>query len=268
MERERLARQSKLERKAQPEPQPKFDLFNPREGSYDSWQLGETPDEFINRVPPETTTVSTCPWIWVENPHRKPWDKSPSPQVEHFTDTGMELLQQSLSNRQKMQASGSGISKSILTQEGKDHQQRIADLAVEDHILTGKWMLFPKSTEANHVWEQVVQGVIDNRLGCTAKVAADDGNDERLTCIYTKDFRDVQDISRVLAELEIMGLLHPGRAIYYKHDAYTYLNIRSATAPKYGLQASLYNSRTLKLTGKLPKSSALPRKQSMLKQYL
>lgn len=122
-------------------------------------------------------------------------------------------------------------------------------------------MLLPKSTKVNRVWAQVVQGIIDNRLGCTAKVATDNGNDERLICIYTKDFRDVDDVSRVLAALQAMGLVHPQQTIYYKHDAYTSLGIRSATASKYGLQASLYNSRTLAQTRKLPKPSALPQKQ-------
>jgi len=74
----------------------------------------------------------------------------------------------------------------------------------------------------------------------------------------SQDFRNVEDISHVLAELEAMGLLNAGRTIYYKHDAYTYLDIRSANAGQYGLQASLYNSRSLTLAGKLPAPSAGP----------
>lgn len=47
-------------------------------------------------------------------------------------------------------------------------------------------MLFPKSTDVSRIWRHVVQGVIDNRLGPTAKVATDDGGYERLICVYTK----------------------------------------------------------------------------------
>ncbi|KAI8938647.1 hypothetical protein NX059_004517 [Plenodomus lindquistii] len=271
MEQERLARQSKLKRKASPEPQPRLELFNFREGSHDAWQLGESVNDFVNRLPPDTTTISTCPWIWVENPHRDPRDKSAFPRVDHFTDGGMELLEQSLSTRQQIQANGAGVPKGMvmksLIQEGKDLQQRIADLAVADHVLSGKWMLFPKSTDVNRIWSKVVQGVIDDRLGCTAKVATDDGADERLICVYTKDFRNVEDVSRVLAELEAMGLLHPARTIYYKPDAYTYLDIRSGTAAQYGLQASLYNSRTLMMTAKLPNSSEPQKKPVTLNRY-
>lgn len=42
-------------------------------------------------------------------------------------------------------------------------------------------MLFPKAVEVARVWKQVVANVIDNRLGCTCKVATDDGKDERLS---------------------------------------------------------------------------------------
>ncbi|KAF2850243.1 DUF1917-domain-containing protein [Plenodomus tracheiphilus IPT5] len=272
MERERLARQSKLKRKAPPEPQLKVELFNFRQGSHDAWQLGETADDFVKRLPPDTTSISTCPWIWVENPRRNQQEKSTCPQVDQFTESGMQLLEQSELNRHKIQANGAGVPQGMLTkqliQESKDLQQRIADLAVAHGVLSGKWMLFPKANQVNRVWAQVAQGVIDNRLGCSAKVATNDGNEERLLCIYTKDFRDVDEVSRVLAELETLGLLYHGRTLYYKHDAYTYLDIRSATASKYGLQASLYNSRTMKMAGKLPKASTSPlKKQSTLNKY-
>jgi len=174
----------------------------------------------------------------------------------------MELLAQSLAYRQEIQANKAGSHKGMVTkqllQESQHLQWRIADLATEDHILSGKWMLFPNTADVNRVWKRIVQGVVDNRLGCAAKVATDKGNKERLLCIYTPDFRNVEDISHVLAELEAMGLLNAGRTIYYKHDAYTYLDIRSANAGQYGLQASLYNSRSLTLAGKLPAPSAGP----------
>lgn len=81
MEQERLARHSKLKRTALPEPQPTPELFNFRQGSHDAWQLGETSDDFVNRLPPETTPISTCPWIWVENPSRHRQDKFAPPSL-------------------------------------------------------------------------------------------------------------------------------------------------------------------------------------------
>jgi hypothetical protein len=48
-------------------------------------------------------------------------------------------------------------------------------------------MLFPKLEEVTRVWGRVVEGVINNRLGPTGKVAPDEGKPgDRLVCIYTK----------------------------------------------------------------------------------
>lgn len=78
----------------------------------------------------------------------------------------------------------------------------------------------------------------------------------RLVCIYTKDFRDEDDVLRVLRELESMGLVSGDRNIYYKSDAFTYLDLYSATASKYGLQASLYNSSKMLAAARAAELSA------------
>ena len=108
----------------------------------------------------------------------------------------------------------------------------------------------------------VVEAVINNKLGPTAKVAPDEGKPkDRLICIYTKDFRDKADVVRVLQELVSMGLVGSGRGIYYKSDPYTYLDIYGNTAPMYGLQASLYSSFKLLAEVNLPKAKTSPQKQ-------
>lgn len=56
-----------------------------------------------------------------------------------------------------------------------------------------------------------------------------------------------------------MVLISAGRPIYYKPDAYTYLDLMRENAAEYGLQASLYNSRSMLANGKGTKSS--PRSQ-------
>ncbi|KAF1840274.1 DUF1917-domain-containing protein [Cucurbitaria berberidis CBS 394.84] len=272
MEQERLARLGKRKRDTSPPPPPKAELFNCRQGYPDSWQLGETVDDFVKRIHPLSTLAVTCDWIWVANPYHNPRDKYACPRVEQFTTRGMELLKQSRQDRQAMQANDSQGSKGMLTkflnQEGKALQQRIADLAEENNVLSGKWMLFPKSEDVTRMWKLIVKGVIDDRLGTAAKVATDDGRDERLICVYTRNFRDANDVRRVLCELEAMGLLNSGRTLYYKPDAYTYLDINSTTATQYGLQASLHNSRSMMAAVGFPQSTSLPRKkQSTLNQF-
>lgn len=53
-----------------------------------------------------------------------------------------------------------------------------------------------------------------------------------------------------------MDLLPHGRSIYYKSDAFTYLDLYSATANQYGLQASLYNSQKMLATARAAELSA------------
>jgi hypothetical protein len=87
-------------------------------------------------------------------------------------------------------------------------------------------------------------------------------------CVYTKDFQDANDVRRVLDELETMGLVNAGKVIYYKPDAYTYLDLKRDTAAQYGLQASLYNSRSMMAAGTVSKSTSSPqKKQTTLKKF-
>lgn len=53
-----------------------------------------------------------------------------------------------------------------------------------------------------------------------------------------------------------MDLLPRSRSIYYKSDAFTYLDLYSATANKHGLQASLYASQKLLATARAAELSA------------
>jgi hypothetical protein len=130
-------------------------------------------------------------------------------------------------------------------------------------------MLFPKLEEVTQVWKKVVAGVIDGRLGPTAKVAPDEGKPgDRLICIYTKDFKDEGDVLRVLQELETMRLLPSGRSIYYKSDAFTYLDLYKQTASEYGLQASLYTSYKMMAASKVANTApSSTKRQKTLSSY-
>jgi hypothetical protein len=86
--------------------------------------------------------------------------------------------------------------------------------------------------------------------------------------VYLQDFRDEDDVLRVLQELDTMGLLSSGRSIYYKSDAFTYLELNKETAEEYGLRASLYSSSKMMAASRLAKASSMPRKeQSTLNRY-
>jgi hypothetical protein len=201
-EKERLARLGKRKRDLSPDASAQRELFDPMKGQPFSWQLGETADAFIKRVPPRTTSADICEWIWAANPYRNPRIKSATPRVAAFKDRGAKLLSDSLQKRNEIQEKGRLDPRSTVTrawnQETKMLQQSLTKLAVETGVLSGKvsqqtaqivmlsyhllqWMLFPKAEEVTQTWKTIVEAVITDRLGPVAKVAADDGKDERLS---------------------------------------------------------------------------------------
>lgn len=83
-------------------------------------------------------------------------------------------------------------------------------------------------------------------LGIAAKVAPgaeDDRRNQRVICVYTGDFNDLEDVKRVVAKLKDLGCITmKGRnaSIYYKADAYTRLHIESGN--EWSIKPSLYSS--------------------------
>ena len=131
----------------------------------------------------------------------------------------------------------------------------ILALARETGCTSGKWMLFPSPPDVNTTWSRVAHGTVAGELGYAAKVATDDGSQNaRLICIYTPDFGDKEDVKRVLERILAMGLCNrngaigEGKAIYYKADAYTYLELMRGN--EFGLKTSLFSSRELLGKGK------------------
>ena len=79
-------------------------------------------------------------------------------------------------------------------------------------------MIFCQSNEVNAVWSAVARATADNDLGIAAKVSPDGGEGrDRLICIYTKDFTDVKDVTRVVQKMRNLGLVTlKEKPIYYK----------------------------------------------------
>jgi hypothetical protein len=78
-------------------------------------------------------------------------------------------------------------------------------------------MIFCEPQDVNAVWRLVAKATANNELGRAAKVAPDagDGRDVRLICVYTENFADLKDVTRVAANLKELGVIG-SRGIYYK----------------------------------------------------
>ncbi|KAI0542421.1 hypothetical protein GGR58DRAFT_249402 [Xylaria digitata] len=238
---------------------------NPRAGDPSSWQLDESVDAFLRRLPPATTEETPDHrWIWICNPYikRKSKSEAENQRVRGGEDEAPEaeganvptLMQ---AGEERLQFASSfidqfrkpGVSGALLVQEtrkaGKDAAKDILDLAKSLRVTCGKWMLFCAVFEVNDVWAIIAKATVNNELGIAAKVATKSNVDqrtERLICVYTADFSDKKDVTRVARRLKQLGLAKD-KPLYYKPDAYTYLGIASGN--RWEIRASIYDTRSL-----------------------
>lgn len=215
-------------------------LHNPYADLSCAWQLSETVDSFLNRLPPSTTPVTaSCPWIYIANPFIPPPAPSPaqsqplpracepeapmsSDSLDRFIEGGMARLH--LLSDFITHARASGKPPTVIGREINRERavavQQILDLAHHLDVRAGKWMLFPEPGYVDDIWGVVARYTANNELGTAAKVAPKgEANAERtrLICVYTRDFRDEGDVARVLGRMKELGLVREkGRMIYYK----------------------------------------------------
>ncbi|KAF4453573.1 hypothetical protein F53441_3819 [Fusarium austroafricanum] len=216
-------------------------LHNPYAGVHYAWQLTETIDEFLTRLPPKTTDMTEdTPWIFICNPYIPRVEKSMG---ENQLSKGNEdeapeeegsktalVMEGGLERLELLSKFKEGIKKSnkvLATQEQEMQRETqsasddILHLAHAAKVRAGKWMLFRPPAEVNDVWEIVAKATANNELGIAAKVAPrpveEDYRKDRLICVYTADFANRADVGRVLQKLRELGLVETReRAIYYK----------------------------------------------------
>jgi len=223
---------------------PKGGLHNSYEGEESAWQLHETVDDFLTRVP-LLSSSHVGPWLWVANPYSER-DSLPEGKDAVFSQLGPRLLQEYSEKKRKIAEENPNAPPASITRKLYPDREKlksdILELAKKNRMTCGKWMLFPSEENAPGIWKQIVTATLESQLGIAAKIASD--GDPRLICVYTKDFSDEADVKRVVQQLKDMNLLpdeSSNRGIYYKCDAYTYLDIKSDNP--YGLKASLYASK-------------------------
>jgi hypothetical protein len=132
--------------------------------------------------------------------------------------------------------------------EGAEVQ--LARLAKTHGVTSGKWLLFPRVEEVDRVWKIVARGTWEGQLGTSAKVAPKDPfgaeKEERVICIYTRDFADTEGVRAVLEGMRELGLVRDekdAKPVYYKCDFVTHLDLVSGN--EYKIPSSMYNSRDL-----------------------
>jgi hypothetical protein len=164
---------------------------NHYEGIEMAKQLSESVSDFLARLPPSTTSVSSGgPWIWIANPYpnasRSGYQKRNSPRapetdasggrdIATFRQLGSRMLDDYRSRQDELAARMPERHPGAITRMMRPDRVRlesgIRDLARQKGVTCGKWMLFPSPHEVDAVWEQVARGTWEGRLGIAAKVA-------------------------------------------------------------------------------------------------
>ncbi|KAK3301480.1 uncharacterized protein B0H64DRAFT_314945 [Chaetomium fimeti] len=222
-------------------------LHNPYEGQPGARQLSESIERFLSRLPPsKTDRRPDLDWLWVANPYAPP---SPGQALTQFRKGGEERLALFAEFEQMATASSAktsgraliALKKDVANERGETVED-LQDLAAACNVVTGKWMLFPEPERVDEVWAKIAAATANNELGISAKVETRvEAKKERLVCVYTSDFRDKDDVARVLNRMGELELVRQsGRQIYYKSDAWTELGIYGGNS--WGIGASMYSS--------------------------
>src|SRR3972149_10781392 len=103
----------------------------------------------------------------------------------------------------------------------------------------GKWLIFVSRDNVDGVWHKIKDATEKGLLGIRSKVSTirqssaygeNSGGKERghVICVYSKDFRDKDNVKDILNELRNIGIT--GR-LYYKPNNMTYAGIYAHEGP-------------------------------------
>lgn len=189
------------------------------QGHPGAWQLNETVDKFLARLPPSSTPrTHQIDWIRISNPFLPAGDRQMLGVLKEGGSERLDIFSRFIA---ATNASGKPLLriKKEIQREREDTVNDLRHLAAMSNVLSGKWMLFPEPLDADEVWKRVARATCNNELGFAAKIEpmTVTPDKQRLLCVYTKDFRDKDDVARVLDKLRSLELIRAGgKQMYYK----------------------------------------------------
>ena len=222
---------------------PNGPLHNPYEGQPGARQLSESIEHFLSHLPPSSTDRRPgLDWVRISNPYTPP---GPGRALAQFCEGGKERLALFAEFEQMATSSGAKTSGRTLTalkkevaDERRETIEDLRELAGACNIITGKWMLFPEPEHVDEIWAKVAIATANDELGIAAKVETRiQEKKARLVCVYTSDFRDKDDVARVLNRMGELELVRPsGKQIYYKSGQFGNSIFQSALAYQISLR--------------------------------
>ena len=88
----------------------------------------------------------------------------------------------------------------------------------------GKWLIFIEAKQVDSIWRMIREETVAGRLGISAKVSTAKPNpesrdDRKVIFVYTRDWRDEEDVMRVRERLRTLGFVE---RLGYKRNIETY----------------------------------------------
>lgn len=109
----------------------------------------------------------------------------------------------------------------------------VSDMDEDDPASTiGKWLLYVPKEHVDEVWRKVAELTEAGQLGPSAKVATAHSNplstgSGHVICVYAEDWRDVEDLRRIVSELRRVGLAQGWT--FFKRDRETWAGAYGVT---------------------------------------
>ncbi len=122
-------------------------------------------------------------------------------------------------------------------------------LAEGGHPRSGKWIWFTPLSLLDHSWTTIRAATEDGLLGHRSKTATlintrtKSDDTRRPICVYTRDWRDIDDVQRVLTSLRAIGIV----------DVLLYKTNSDTLRGRYGTGASTFVAPATKMKLVIPK---------------
>lgn len=176
-------------------------IFNPKR---------ETLKEFLQKYPPSKTQYKDTAWIQIMKPEKLDLTAHPTGAINEFNYW--------------------------ISKNKKDLGKLINHVAQKYHVSLGKWMLLYDSNKIDEKWNVIAKAMFNGKLNASiAKVAPSGHPYGHLICVYSYDYKDVNDVMKIRQELFDLGFKDP---LDYKADIYTFLGIYENNI--FGISENIY----------------------------
>jgi hypothetical protein len=167
-------------------------------------------NEFLTRWPPSRTPIDYCAWIAVD----RGGHQRHIPNIKGLNSSFESLI----------------ASENVTVPE-------IDRIALENGVLSGKWMIYSDTRRIDELWGKVVRLLCLELKKGSIKVSPNQEEDSHVICVYVDDYSNASELDATRKALRAAGIFW---RIGFKPDAYTHLGIYASN--EWNIRPSRYFS--------------------------